>query len=145
MQGAVGQGMQGGGQGGGVPMGMGGGGGGGQPMPQAMQQLLAALQSPTSPQQQEQVRSILKSNPTLMAAIIRQRSQQSQSSTGPPTPQRLIPTPTQQTPSAQGISTQPNQGPMMGQPPQQQVTFFTHSSMYLVIASLVADSGFFRG
>ena len=40
---------------------------------QALQQLLATLKSPTSPQQQHQVLSILKSNPQLMAAFIKQR------------------------------------------------------------------------
>lgn len=40
--------------------------------PHALQQLLQTLKSPTSPQQQETVLSILKSHPQLMAAFIKQ-------------------------------------------------------------------------
>nr|7OSW_A Chain A, NCBD [Homo sapiens] len=47
-------------------------------MPPALQQLLQTLKSPNSPQQQQQVLHILKSNPQLMAAFIKQRSQQQQ-------------------------------------------------------------------
>nr|6ES5_B Chain B, NCBD [Homo sapiens]7OSR_A Chain A, Nuclear co-activator binding domain [Homo sapiens] len=46
--------------------------------PQALQQLLQTLKSPSSPQQQQQVLQILKSNPQLMAAFIKQRSQHQQ-------------------------------------------------------------------
>lgn len=42
--------------------------------PSALQELLRTLKSPTSPQQQRQVLSILKSNPQLMAAFIKQRT-----------------------------------------------------------------------
>lgn len=43
------------------------------PVPQqALQQLLATLKSPQTPQQQQQVLQILKSNPQLMAAFIKQ-------------------------------------------------------------------------
>ena len=55
--------------------------GGSQPVPslkasrQSFQQLITALRSPSSTQQQQQVMSILKSNPSLMAAFIKQRKQ----------------------------------------------------------------------
>ena len=54
--------------------------GGSQPVPlrasrQSLQQLITALRSPSSTQQQQQVMSILKSNPSLMAAFIKQRKQ----------------------------------------------------------------------
>ncbi|PRD32854.1 UNVERIFIED_CONTAM: CREB-binding protein [Trichonephila clavipes] len=49
-----------------------------RPPTQALQQLLQTLKSPTSPQQQQQVLSILKSNPQLMAAFIKQRTAQQQ-------------------------------------------------------------------
>merc|ERR1712141_985884 len=52
--------------------------GGSQQIPsrQSLQQLISALRSPNSAQQQSQVMSILKSNPSLMAAFIKQRQQQ---------------------------------------------------------------------
>ncbi|KAJ8298017.1 hypothetical protein KUTeg_024548 [Tegillarca granosa] len=50
----------------------------GQTPHNALQQLLQTLKSPTSPQQQRQVLQILRSNPQLMAAFIRQRTQQQQ-------------------------------------------------------------------
>ncbi|KAM4598373.1 CREB binding protein b [Polymixia lowei] len=42
--------------------------------PSALQDLLRTLKSPSSPQQQQQVLNILKSNPHLMAAFIKQRT-----------------------------------------------------------------------
>lgn len=53
-------------------------GGGGQPNQQAskhaLQQLMQTLKNPTSgPDQQQQILQILKSNPQLMAAFIKQR------------------------------------------------------------------------
>lgn len=42
--------------------------------PTALQDLLRTLKSPSSPQQQQQVLNILKSNPQLMAAFIKQRT-----------------------------------------------------------------------
>lgn len=42
--------------------------------PSALQELLRTLKSPNSPQQQHQVLTILKSNPQLMAAFIKQRT-----------------------------------------------------------------------
>nr|6ES6_B Chain B, NCBD [Homo sapiens] len=42
--------------------------------PNALQDLLRTLRSPSSPQQQQQVLNILKSNPQLMAAFIKQRA-----------------------------------------------------------------------
>uniref|UniRef100_A0A8C1FGE8 histone acetyltransferase n=1 Tax=Cyprinus carpio carpio TaxID=630221 RepID=A0A8C1FGE8_CYPCA len=42
--------------------------------PNALQDLLLTLKSPSSPQQQQQVLNILKSNPQLMAAFIKQRT-----------------------------------------------------------------------
>ena len=44
----------------------------------SLQQLIQALKSPQSKEQHEQVLSILKSNPSLMAAFIKQRAQQQQ-------------------------------------------------------------------
>lgn len=40
---------------------------------QALQQLMQTLRSPQSPEQQQQILAILKSNPQLMAAFIKQR------------------------------------------------------------------------
>lgn len=40
---------------------------------QALQQLMHTLRSPQSPEQQQQILAILKSNPQLMAAFIKQR------------------------------------------------------------------------
>uniref|UniRef100_A0A672HTJ7 histone acetyltransferase n=1 Tax=Salarias fasciatus TaxID=181472 RepID=A0A672HTJ7_SALFA len=48
--------------------------------PSALQDLLRTLKSPSSPQQQQQVLSILKSNPHLMAAFIKQRTAKYQAS-----------------------------------------------------------------
>lgn len=42
---------------------------------QALQQLMHTLRSPQSPEQQQQILQILKSNPQLMAACIKQRQQ----------------------------------------------------------------------
>ncbi|KAM4716312.1 histone acetyltransferase p300 isoform 2-T2 [Anableps anableps] len=50
----------------------------------AVQELLRTLRSPTSPQQQQQVLNILRSNPTLMAAFIRQRTARYQGAQGGP-------------------------------------------------------------
>ncbi|CAG4940100.1 unnamed protein product [Colias eurytheme] len=44
----------------------------------ALQQLMATLRSPTSPNQQHEILQILKSNPPLMAAFIKQRAQNAQ-------------------------------------------------------------------
>uniref|UniRef100_A0A3Q1FDS4 histone acetyltransferase n=1 Tax=Acanthochromis polyacanthus TaxID=80966 RepID=A0A3Q1FDS4_9TELE len=51
--------------------------------PSALQDLLRTLKSPTSPQQQQQVLSILKSNPQLMAAFIKQRTAKYQANQPP--------------------------------------------------------------
>jgi len=50
----------------------------GQPQPGhvLLNQLLQTLRSPTTPEQQQQVLQILKSNPQLMTAFIRHRQQQ---------------------------------------------------------------------
>ncbi|MCJ8739495.1 hypothetical protein PDJAM_G00047830 [Pangasius djambal] len=48
--------------------------------PGALQELLRTLKSPSSPQQQQQVLNILKLNPHLMAAFIKQRTAKYQSS-----------------------------------------------------------------
>lgn len=47
----------------------------GTPIPQVLQQLLATLKSPQTPQAQSEVLQILKSHPQLMAAFIKQRQQ----------------------------------------------------------------------
>uniref|UniRef100_A0A3Q3B571 histone acetyltransferase n=1 Tax=Kryptolebias marmoratus TaxID=37003 RepID=A0A3Q3B571_KRYMA len=49
----------------------------------ALQELLRTLKSPSSPQQQQQVLTILKSNPHLMAAFIKQRTAKYQASQVP--------------------------------------------------------------
>ena len=56
----------------------------GQPRPSIadLQELDKALKSPSSPHQQQQVLSILKRNPSLMAAFIKQRAQQQLSQLG---------------------------------------------------------------
>ncbi|KAJ8246212.1 hypothetical protein GJAV_G00265080 [Gymnothorax javanicus] len=64
--------------------------------PTALQDLLRTLKSPSSPQQQQQVLHILKANPQLMAAFIKQRTkakyQASQGQQGPgPQQQQLQP------------------------------------------------------
>ncbi|PWA14887.1 hypothetical protein CCH79_00014256 [Gambusia affinis] len=63
--------------------------------PNALQDLLRTLKSPSSPQQQQQVLNILKSNPQLMAAFIKQRT-------------------------AKYHASQPQQQPQAGQPQQPQ-------------------------
>ena len=55
--------------------GQGGQSGNSVPSRQSLQQLITALRSPYSEQQKSQVMSILKSNPSLMAAYIKQRQQ----------------------------------------------------------------------
>ncbi|KAJ0015730.1 hypothetical protein NQD34_014020 [Periophthalmus magnuspinnatus] len=58
--------------------------GAGGNLPQAaLQELLRTLRSPSSPLQQQQVLNILRSNPTLMAAFIRQRAARYQGGNGP--------------------------------------------------------------
>jgi len=53
---------------------------------QSLQQLIQALRSPQSPAQQQQVLQILKSNPSLMAAFIKQRQQNNTGTGGGPAP-----------------------------------------------------------
>ncbi|KAK2820870.1 hypothetical protein Q5P01_023829 [Channa striata] len=55
---------------------------GGNPNQAALQDLLRTLRSPSSPLQQQQVLNILRSNPTLMAAFIRQRAAKYQGGQG---------------------------------------------------------------
>uniref|UniRef100_H3D9B6 histone acetyltransferase n=1 Tax=Tetraodon nigroviridis TaxID=99883 RepID=H3D9B6_TETNG len=52
--------------------------------PGALQELLRTLRSPSSPAQQQQVLNILRSNPALMAAFIRQRAARYQGGQGGP-------------------------------------------------------------
>ncbi|XP_014839101.1 PREDICTED: CREB-binding protein-like isoform X1 [Poecilia mexicana] len=56
--------------------------------PSAVQELLHTLKSPSSPQQQQQVLTILKSNPHLMAAFIKQRAAKYQASQAAPQQQQ---------------------------------------------------------
>ncbi|XP_077589809.1 CREB-binding protein-like [Stigmatopora nigra] len=53
----------------------------------ALQELLRTLKSPSSPQQQQQVLNILKSNPQLMAAFIKQRTKAKYQANQPQNPQ----------------------------------------------------------
>uniref|UniRef100_A0A8C6KGR7 histone acetyltransferase n=1 Tax=Nothobranchius furzeri TaxID=105023 RepID=A0A8C6KGR7_NOTFU len=98
--------------------------------PSALQELLRTLKSPSSPQQQQQVLTILKSNPHLMAAFIKQRTAKYQASQAPQQQQQAQ----QQNPQAmlspqagmQAMAAMANQAqrPVMApqqQPPQQQV------------------------
>lgn len=64
----------------------------GTPIPQVLQQLLATLKSPQTPQAQDEVLHILKSHPALMAAFIKQRQQgqQQQNQQGMQTGQQPI-------------------------------------------------------
>uniref|UniRef100_A0A3P8WIV3 histone acetyltransferase n=1 Tax=Cynoglossus semilaevis TaxID=244447 RepID=A0A3P8WIV3_CYNSE len=59
--------------------------------PSALQELLRTLKSPSSPQQQQQVLNILKSNPHLMAAFIKQRTAQWQGQHTPNTKPQVGP------------------------------------------------------
>lgn len=90
--------------------------------PSALQELLRTLKSPNSPQQQHQVLTILKSNPHLMAAFIKQRTAKYQANQQQ---QQVQP---QQNPQAmlgsqggmQTIAGIANQVPRPGMAPQQQ-------------------------
>ncbi|XP_062846671.1 CREB-binding protein-like [Trichomycterus rosablanca] len=88
--------------------------------PGALQDLLRTLKSPSSPQQQQQVLNILKSNPQLMAAFIKQRTARYQANQQPqqgvqPTAQTVaatqglqspvVPTQRPQQANAQGTAT----------------------------------------
>ncbi|CAL8389401.1 unnamed protein product [Arctogadus glacialis] len=65
------------------------------PPQSALQDLLHALKSPSSPQQQQQVLNILRSNPHLMAAFIKQRTAKrlQQAQTAPPPAEQLVASP----------------------------------------------------
>ena len=78
---------------------------------QSLQQLIQALKSPQSPQQQQQVLQILKSNPSLMAAFIKQRQGNGQGANANPNIPGL---PANMT----GNNTQNMQQPQMGQQQQ---------------------------
>ncbi|KAM4697951.1 CREB-binding protein isoform 3-T3 [Rhinophrynus dorsalis] len=92
--------------------------------PNALQDLLRTLKSPSSPQQQQQVLNILKSNPQLMAAFIKQRTAKYVANQPGMQPQQAP----QQQPQQPGMHPQPglqNMSPMqVGVPrvsvPQQQ-------------------------
>ncbi|KAJ7989327.1 hypothetical protein DPEC_G00303390 [Dallia pectoralis] len=98
--------------------------------PNALQDLLRTLKSPSSPQQQQQVLNILKSNPHLMAAFIKQRTAKYQASQVPGQQQQQQ-IPQQQNPQAM-LAGQPGMQAMAaamqagavqqrpGMPPQQQ-------------------------
>ncbi|KAM4631752.1 CREB-binding protein [Discoglossus pictus] len=79
--------------------------------PNALQDLLRTLKSPSSPQQQQQVLNILKSNPQLMAAFIKQRTAKYVASQPGMQPQQAPP----QQPQQPGMHPQPglqNMSPM---------------------------------
>ncbi|TKS90103.1 Histone acetyltransferase p300 [Collichthys lucidus] len=69
---------------GGVPASIAGAAASGNLPQAALQDLLRTLRSPSSPLQQQQVLNILRSNPTLMAAFIRQRAARYQGGQGGP-------------------------------------------------------------
>lgn len=102
--------------------------------PNALQDLLRTLKSPSSPQQQQQVLNILKSNPQLMAAFIKQRTAKYASQPPQQQPQQQqgmqatmqamaamqsvqrpgMPTQQPQQPNTQGMAALgPTQGPLM--------------------------------
>merc|ERR1719400_790493 len=90
---------------------------------QSLQQLIHALKSPQSPQQQQQVLQILKSNPSLMAAFIKQRANNGGGGgAGGANSIPVLPAGVQQQmQGAQGgVPQQMQQGQMQGQPMQQQ-------------------------
>ncbi|XP_029951140.1 CREB-binding protein isoform X4 [Salarias fasciatus] len=89
--------------------------------PNALQDLLRTLKSPSSPQQQQQVLNILKSNPQLMAAFIKQRTakyhanqpqQQQQAGQQPGMPTMPMPVGAVQRPGMP--PQQPQQAPVQG-------------------------------
>ncbi|EPQ11902.1 CREB-binding protein [Myotis brandtii] len=96
--------------------------------PGALQDLLRTLKSPSSRQQQQQVLNILKSNPQLMAAFIKQRTAKYVASQPGLQPQPslqaqpgLQPQPgLHQQPSLQNLNAMQASGPRPGVPPQQQ-------------------------
>nr|XP_056722144.1 CREB-binding protein [Euleptes europaea] len=90
--------------------------------PNALQELLRTLKSPSSPQQQQQVLNILKSNPQLMAAFIKQRTAKyvanqpgMQQPQPPPPPPASLHAPS----SLQNINALQAGGQRPGVPPQQ--------------------------
>ncbi|XP_072396537.1 histone lysine acetyltransferase CREBBP isoform X3 [Diabrotica undecimpunctata] len=115
---------------------------------QALQQLMQTLRSPQSAEQQQQILSILKSNPQLMAAFIKQRQQAQQiqqAGGGNPSQQQQLQHILNQQPNtnqqhqnrmqiqgglinqaqAQGLS----QGPGPSQPMTQQQQWYKHQQM----------------
>ncbi|XP_070837820.1 CREB binding protein b isoform X5 [Chaetodon trifascialis] len=90
--------------------------------PSALQELLRTLKSPSSPQQQQQVLNILKSNPHLMAAFIKQRTakyqanQPQQQQTQQQNPQAMLGSQA----GMQAIAAMANQVQRPGMAPQQQ-------------------------
>ncbi|XP_073218873.1 CREB-binding protein isoform X1 [Lepidochelys kempii] len=95
--------------------------------PNALQDLLRTLKSPSSPQQQQQVLNILKSNPQLMAAFIKQRTAKYVANQPGMQPQAGIqPQPGMQQqgmhtqPSLQTLSAMQAGGQRQSVPPQQQ-------------------------
>ncbi|EMP29443.1 CREB-binding protein [Chelonia mydas] len=95
--------------------------------PNALQDLLRTLKSPSSPQQQQQVLNILKSNPQLMAAFIKQRTAKYAANQPGMQPQAGIqPQPGMQQqgmhtqPSLQTLSAMQAGGQRQSVPPQQQ-------------------------
>ncbi|XP_077412270.1 CREB binding protein b isoform X2 [Vanacampus margaritifer] len=89
--------------------------------PNALQELLRTLKSPSSPQQQQQVLNILKSNPQLMAAFIKQRTAKYQANQPPQQQQQQQPNPQTMPGSAaamQAMMQRPGIPPQQ-QPPQQ--------------------------
>ncbi|MED6285723.1 hypothetical protein CHARACLAT_032074, partial [Characodon lateralis] len=94
--------------------------------PSAVQELLHTLKSPSSPQQQQQVLTILKSNPHLMAAFIKQRAAKYQASQAPQqqqqqvqqqNPQVMLGQPGMQAMAAMNQMQRPGMAPQQ-QPPQ---------------------------
>ncbi|CAO2641976.1 Histone lysine acetyltransferase CREBBP [Lemmus lemmus] len=96
--------------------------------PSALQDLLRTLKSPSSPQQQQQVLNILKSNPQLMAAFIKQRTAKyvanqpgMQPQPGLQSQPGMQPQPgMHQQPSLQNLNAMQAGVPRPGVPPQQQ-------------------------
>ncbi|KAG8006967.1 CREB-binding protein [Nibea albiflora] len=95
--------------------------------PSALQELLRTLKSPSSPQQQQQVLNILKSNPHLMAAFIKQRTAkyqanqpQQQQQAQQQNPQAMLGSQAGMQAGMQAIAAMANQVQRPGMAPQQQ-------------------------
>ena len=94
---------------------------GGIPIGQALQQLLTSLRAQNSPQQQQHVLQILKQNPMLLSAFIKQRQQAGGQQQQPQQQQPV---------GQQATSGAPGAPPVQVQPGMQQVSYHDHFCSY---------------